>query len=147
MIAPGPPVVATPSLGTGQDLGAGTGKGGGIGPGDGKGLGDGLDDGAGGGAFRVGNGVSAPIVVRDQKPLYTSEAMLRRIQGETELDCIVLRDGTVGKCDVVKPLDSNQFGLDNEAVKAAKKWVFRPGTRQGEPVNVLVRIILEFNMR
>jgi TonB family protein len=142
-----PPTASTASLGTGTDGGAGTGKGGGIGPGDGDGLGEGIGGGTGGDVYRVGNGVNAPTPLYSQKPLYTSEAMLRRVQGEAELDCIVLTDGTVGKCDVVKPLDSNQFGLDNEALKAAKKWRFRPGTRQGQPVNVLVRIILEFNMR
>jgi TonB family protein len=141
------PSTAPTSLGTGSNNGAGTGTGGGIGPGRGNGVGDGVGGNTGGGYYQVGNGVLPPVALFVAKPLYTSEAMLRRIQGEAELDCVVLADGNVGKCDVAKSLDQNQFGLDNEALKAAKRFRFRPGTRQGEPVAVLVRIILEFNMR
>jgi TonB family protein len=52
----------------------------------------------------------------------------------------------VGKVDVVKSLDPT-FGLDGEAVKAAKQWRFVPGTRFGEPVAVLVTIELTFTLR
>jgi TonB family protein len=139
--------IAPPSLGTGNNTGAGTGDGGGIGPGKGDGLGPGSGGNEGGGVFQVGNGVLPPVSLYTPKPAYTSEAMLRRIQGDVDLDCVVQADGTVGKCDIVKSLDSNQFGLDNEALKAARQFRFKPGTRRGEPVAVLVRIILTFNMR
>jgi protein TonB len=142
-----PTVTAPTSVGTGTGGGAGAGDGGGIGPGKGDGLGPGEGGNTGGGVARVGNGVLPPTLLHNPKPLYTSEAMLRRIQGEVDLDCVVLADGSVGTCEVVKSLDSNQFGLDNEALKAAKRFRFRPGPRQGEPVAVLVRIVLEFNMR
>jgi protein TonB len=139
--------VTSPSLGTGERDGAGRGSGGGTGPGRGDGIGPGTGGGIGGGAFQVGNGVSSPTVLFTPKPLYTSEAMLRRIQGIVELNCVVEATGSVGNCDIVKSLDSNNFGLDNEALKAAKRFRFKPGTRLGEPVAVLVRIQLEFNMR
>ena len=38
-------------------------------------------------------------------------------------------------------------GLDLEAMKAARQWRFRPGTRMGEPVSVLVIIQLDFTLR
>jgi outer membrane biosynthesis protein TonB len=47
---------------------------------------------------------------------------------------------------VVRSLD-NTFGLDQEAIKAAKQWRFRPGTRLGEPVPVLITIELAFTLR
>jgi TonB family protein len=55
-------------------------------------------------------------------------------------------DGTVGRVAVVRSLDST-FGLDQEAIKAAKQWRFRPGTRLGEPVSVLITIELAFTLR
>jgi TonB family protein len=55
-------------------------------------------------------------------------------------------DGSVGDVKVVRSLDST-FGLDHEAMKAARDWRFRPGMRQGEPVAVLVTIELTFTLR
>lgn len=145
-VAPGPPRESA-SLGRGSGTGAGTGRGSGIGSGDGSGLGEGRGGGTGGGVYQVGSGVSSPQPLNRPKPLYTAEAMLRRIQGEVLLSCVVLATGDMGKCDIVKSLDNNNYGLDNEALKAASKWKFRPGMKQGEPVAVQVTIGIDFNMR
>ena len=138
---------APASLGTGSNTGAGTGTGGGVGPGSGDGLGPGRGGGTGGDVYQPGSGIDNPTLLFRAQPSYTSDAMMRRIQGEVWLDCVVLATGSVGKCDIVKSLDSDQFGLDTEAVKAAKRFRFKPGTRKGEPVAVLVRIELVFNIR
>jgi TonB family protein len=134
------------SLGLGRGGGAGTGTGAGIGPGRGSGLGDGWGGGTGGGAYRPGNGVETPRLIREVKPQYTAQAMRAKIQGEVLLECIVQPDGTVGNIRVVRSLDS-AFGLDQEAIKAARQWKFAPGTKQGEPVPVLVTIAIAFTLR
>jgi protein TonB len=100
----------------------------------------------GGGTYRPGNGVLLPTVIQEIKPQYTAEAMRAKVQGTVLLECVVLPDGSVGPVEVVRSLDST-FGLDQEAVKAAKRWLFRPGTRFGEPVAVLVTIELTFTLR
>jgi len=140
---PGPPTV---SQGSGSGGGAGTGSGTGIGPGTGSGLGPGTGGGTGGGAYKPGNGVTLPVVVREVKPQYTSDAMRAKVQGTVLLECVVRPDGSVGEVKVVRSLDST-FGLDLEAMKAARNWRFRPGMRQGEPVAVLVTIELTFTLR
>jgi protein TonB len=124
----------------------GSGLGSGAGPGRGSGLGEGFGGGIGGGAFNVGNGVLAPIPIREVKPQYTAEAMRAKVQGEVWLECIVMPDGTVGNVEIVRSLDAS-FGLDQEAVKAARQWRFRPGTRLGQPVPVRVTIGLTFTLR
>jgi len=136
----------TLSQGSGTGGGAGTGSGSGIGPGRGSGLGDGYGGGTGGGAYRPGNGVSLPRVLREVKPQYTSDAMRAKVQGTVLLECVVQKDGSVGEVQVVRSLDST-FGLDQEAIKAAKAWRFSPGTRMGEPVPVLITIELTFTLR
>jgi len=147
---PAPAIVASAapstSQGTGTAGGAGTGSGTGIGSGQGSGIGPGVGGGIGGGAYMPGNGVTSPAVVREVKPQYTAEAMRAKVQGTVWLQCVVLPDGTVGNVQVTKSLDSN-FGLDQEAIKAAKQWRFRPGSRMGEPVPVLVTIELTFTLR
>lgn len=134
------------SQGPGTGGGGGTGTGTGIGSGQGSGLGAGFGGGTGGGAYRPGNGVENPRLVREVKPAYTADAMRAKIQGAVWLECVVLPDGTVGEVRVIRSLDST-FGLDQEAVKAAKQWRFQPGTRFGEPVPVLITIELTFTLR
>jgi protein TonB len=134
------------SLGLGRGGGAGTGTGTGIGPGTGSGLGEGTGGGAGGGFYKPGNGVDSPIPVFQPKPQYTSQAMRAKIQGLVLLECIVMPDGTVGRVQVLRSLDPT-FGLDQEAVKAARSWRFKPGMRRGEPVPVLVTIEMAFTLR
>jgi periplasmic protein TonB len=129
---------------TSQSTGSGSGTG--AGSGTGSGLGQGSGGGTGGGVYRPGSGIINPQVVREVKPQYTADAMRAKVQGTVLLECVILPDGSVGRVDVVKSLDST-FGLDQEAVKAARQWRFRPGTRFGEPVAVLVTIELTFTLR
>jgi len=140
------PTPAVPSQGTGTGGGAGSGTGTGIGPGSGSGLGDGYGGGTGGGAYRPGNGVISPDVIHEEKPQYTSEAMRAKVQGVVEVEAVVMPDGTVGQVQIVRSLD-DRFGLDQKAVEAVKRWRFRPGTRMGKAVPVLVNIELTFTLR
>lgn len=140
---PGPP---TNSLGSGRGGGAGTGVGTGIGSGTGSGLGAGSGGGTGGGVYQVGSGVTTPIPVFQPTPQYTSDAMRARVQGTAMLSCIVRPDGTVTDVEVVRSLDKT-FGLDEEAIKAARRWRFKPGTLRGEAVAVRVVIEMSFSLR
>ena len=140
---PGPPTL---SQGSGSGGGAGTGTGTGVGPGAGSGLGPGSGGGTGGGVYRPGNGVMLPRVLQEVRPQYTSDAMRAKVQGIVLLECVVRPDGSVGDVQVIRSLDP-VFGLDQEAIKAAKKWRFAPGTRLGEPVPVLITIELTFTLR
>jgi periplasmic protein TonB len=143
VIQPSPP---SESQGAGTGGGAGTGTGQGVGSGQGSGLGPGYGGGTGGGAFRPGAGITLPTVVREVKPAYTADAMRAKVQGSVWLECIVMPDGSVGEVKVTRSLDPI-FGLDQEAIKAAKMWRFRPGMRQGEPVAVIITIELTFTLR
>ena len=136
----------TKSQGTGTNGGAGTGQGTGIGNGQGSGLGEGSGGGTGGGVYRPGNGVESPRLVRSVRPNYTAEAMRAKVQGVVRLEGVVLPDGSVGDVKVTRSLDQT-FGLDQEAMKAAKQFRFVPGTRFGEPVAVLVSFEIEFTLR
>jgi protein TonB len=144
VITPQAPV--TESQGTGKEGGAGSGTGQGVGSGQGSGLGPGFGGGTGGGAYRPGAGITLPTVLREVKPAYTADAMRAKVQGSVWLECIVMPDGTVGEVRVTRSLDPI-FGLDQEAIKAAKNWRFRPGMRQGEPVPVIITIELTFTLR
>ena len=135
------------SQGSGAGGGAGSGTGTGVGSGQGSGLGPGSGGGTGGGVYQYGTkGLIPPSVIAEVKPQYTSDAMRAKIQGTVWLECIVEANGTVGPVRIIKSLDPT-FGLDQEAIKAARQWRFMPGTMQGHAVPVRVTIELTFTLR
>ena len=129
-----------------NSVSTGSGSGTGAGSGQGSGLGDGFGGGTGGGAYRIGSGVESPRLLRSVRPNYTSEAMRAKVQGIVRLEGVVLPDGSVGDVRVLRSLDP-VFGLDDEAIKAAKQFRFAPGTRFGQPVAVIVSFEIEFTLR
>lgn len=138
LLASGPGV--TPLAAPGGD---GTGPG--AGPGLGPGLGPGSGGNTGGGPMRAGGDVLAPTLIRSVQPTYTGEAMMAKIQGTVELEAVVLANGTVGDVRVKRSLDRTN-GLDIEAIRAARQWLFRPGTQSGRPVDVIVTLIIDFTI-
>ncbi len=137
---------ASASQGSGSGGGGGTGEGTGSGSGTGPGLGPGEGGGVGGGVYRPGAGIVNPRLLREVRPQYTAEALRAKITGTVYLEMVVLSDGTVGDVRITRSLDP-VFGLDEEAIKAARQWLFEPGTRFGEPVAILVNLALDFNLR
>jgi len=89
-------------------------------------------------------GVKMPVLTKEVKPQYTEDAMRRQVQGSVEMDVVVKADGSVGDVTVTKALDPD---LDQEAVKAARQWQFRPGTKDGKAVDVQVMIEMTFTLR
>jgi TonB family protein len=94
--------------------------------------------------LKPGNGVTAPRLIKDVKPVYTKDAMDRHVQGTVQLNMVVLADGTVGDLTVKQSLDSD---LDQQAIKAAKEWQFAPGTKDGKAVPVEVVVEMSFALR
>jgi TonB family protein len=138
-------VLSSTSTGPGSGGGVGSGSGTGIGSGQGPGLGPGSGGGTGGGVYRPGGAVSAPRVVKNVKPKYTSDALFERIQGGVLLEAVVTTDGCATQIRVLKSLDRG--GLDEEAVAAVAQWRFEPGRLAGKPVDVLVTIMIDFSIR
>jgi protein TonB len=137
---------ATGSSAVSLEAYSGGGQGGGLGQGNGAGVGAGQKNGFGGGAYQVGNGVTVPEIVKQVKPNYTPDAMKAKIQGDVWLDAVVNPDGTVSDVRVSRSLDKS--GLDQQAMIAARKWLFRPAhDRNGKPVPVVISIVLEFRLR
>lgn len=122
----------------------GGGSGPGLGPGAGTGVGPGREYGFGGDIPRGGAGVRPPTVIREVQPSYTSAAMLAKIQGSVRLEAIVDASGAVTDVRVTRSLD-RRYGLDEQAMNAARQWVFRPARdRDSHPVPVVIEFDLAF---
>ena len=78
------------------------------------------------------------------EPQYSEEARKARYQGTVILQAIVRKDGTV---DILRVVRSLGFGLDEKAIQALKEWRFRPGMKNGLPVDVSLNIEVNFNLR
>jgi TonB family protein len=89
--------------------------------------------------------VAAPQATIRVDPKYTPDAMRAQIQGMVAIEVIVSPEGEVSAVRVTRSLDT-EFGLDEEAVKAARQWKFLPGTYQGQPLPVRAMIEMEFRL-
>ena len=98
---------------------------------------------AGDAPYRVGGNVRAPVVIKRVEPLYTDEARAARISGIVIVEVIIDRNGKVTDARVLKPLP---FGLDHTAIDAVRQWQFKPGTLDGEPVDVIFNLTLNFKL-
>jgi TonB family protein len=67
-----------------------------------------------------------------------------RIEGEVLMEAIVREDGTIGEIRVMKSVHPD---LDAAALGAARQWLFRPATRSGQPIPVVVTLSLSFRIK
>jgi protein TonB len=135
--------MGTPSNGTGFGGGIGSGSGGGVGSGRGPGTGPGSGGGFGGGVYRIGGGVSQPSIIHKVEPEYSEEARKAKWQGTVKLTVIIDETGHARNIQVEKALG---LGLDEKAMQAVEKWLFKPGMKDGKPVAVYATIEVTFHL-
>ncbi len=133
--------VGAPSSGPGLRGGIGNGGPGGVGPGRGPGRGG--PGCCGDGVYRIGDGVSAPRLLRRVEPEYSDEARKARWQGTVVLAVEVWPDGRAHNIRILQALG---LGLDERAVEAVEQWRFEPGRKGGEPVKVRAQVEVNFRL-
>jgi len=94
--------------------------------------------------FQPGPGIVAPFVVSKPKPAYSDEARLAKLEGSVLLALVVASDGTTRDIHVARPLG---LGLDERAIENIRSWQFRPGAKDGVPVDVAVNEEIFFRPR
>jgi len=135
--------MGTPSNGTGFGGGIGSGSGGGVGSGKGPGTGPGSGGGFGGGVYRIGGGVSQPSIIKKVEPEYSEEARKAKWQGTVKLTVVIDESGHARDVKVEKSLG---LGLDQKAIEAVEKWLFKPAMKDGKPVAVYATIEVTFHL-
>jgi TonB family protein len=90
------------------------------------------------------DGVTTPSVTYKVQPSYTAEAKEARIQGTVTLSLVVNSQGHADDIKVTQSLDTQ---LDANAVAAVSQWLFAPGTKDGQPVDVAVTIVINFKLK
>lgn len=140
---PQSPQVAFASQGGGAGSGFGSGSGGGIGAGNGNGIGPGEGGGYGGGVYKIGGGVSNPVLIYAPDPEFSDEARRAKYQGVCVVGLIVDAMGSPQRVHIVRPLG---MGLDEKAMDAVREYKFKPAMFRGKAVAVEINIEVNFRI-
>jgi hypothetical protein len=92
--------------------------------------------------LRVGGNVQAVNLVNKVTPKYPLEAKLARIQGTVRFAALIGTDGAIQELRLVSGLPV----LADAATEAVKQWVYRPTLLNGNPVEVLTLIDINFTL-
>jgi TonB family protein len=79
-----------------------------------------------------------------RQPIYPDVARKAKIESRVKALTVIRRDGTV----VVIFVSSNRPGLgfEESATRAIEQWRYRPALKDGEPVNVVTSVIIDFTL-
>ena len=93
-------------------------------------------------AVRVGGAVAEANLTRKVQPVYPALAKSARVQGAVEFSAVISKDGRIENLQLVRghPL------LVNAAREAILQWQYRPTMLNGQAVEVLTTITVNFTL-
>ncbi|HVT95451.1 MAG TPA: M56 family metallopeptidase [Bryobacteraceae bacterium] len=92
--------------------------------------------------IRIGGNTQAANLIRKIVPLYPAEAKAARVQGVVKFTAEIGKDGAVQELH----LDSGPPLLVPAAEEAVRQWVYRPTLLNGDPVDVVTSIDVNFTL-
>jgi TonB family protein len=84
-----------------------------------------------------------PSVVHRERPVYPRAMKKTELVGEVTISFVVDKEGDVTNPVVVR---SNNPGFDAAAIEAVLKWKFKPGIKDGNPVNARMQVPIIFHL-
>jgi TonB family protein len=90
-----------------------------------------------------GSDLSAPEAITKVDPAYPQDLMHDRVEGVVVLYAVIHADGSVGEVRVLEGFDDR---LNENARKALAQWRFRPGTKDGTPVDIEAVVRVPFKV-
>lgn len=92
--------------------------------------------------IRVGGNVQAANIIQKTQPIYPADAKAQRIQGQVKFNVVIGKDGTVQSITLL----SGEPVLAAAAKEAVRKWVYKPTLLNGDPVEVVTTIDVNFTL-
>jgi TonB family protein len=93
--------------------------------------------------IRVGGNVQMAQLVSQVRPDYPDELQQAGVQGVVKIRAIISKTGTVLHATVISTVDKR---LSQLALDAVNQWVYQPTLLNGEPIEVLTTIDVDFSM-
>jgi protein TonB len=91
---------------------------------------------------RISQGVSTGLLIKKAPPNYPENAREQRIQGSVVLRAIISTEGAVTE---LTPVSGDPL-LTSSAIKAVKKWKYKPYLLNGQPVEVETTVQVNFTL-
>ena len=92
--------------------------------------------------IRVGGNVQSAKLIKKPVPIYPPMAKMARIRGTVRLQAVVSRSGTIKDLQVL----SGHPLLVKAALDAVQRWRYQPTLLNGEPVEVITTIEVNFSL-
>jgi protein TonB len=93
--------------------------------------------------YQVDHVTTKPRQLKSRNPKFSEQARRDKVQGVVLLLLVVTREGRVVD---VRVKDGLGHGLDENAIKAVRKWKFAPATKDGKPVAVQLSVEVDFHL-
>ena len=87
--------------------------------------------------------ISGPEPLQKVDPKYPPTLITERVTGEVILYAVIRRDGSVDSIQLVRGIDEQ---LDANAIRALRQWKFRPGAKQGVPIELEAIVHIPFRL-
>jgi hypothetical protein len=92
--------------------------------------------------IRVGGNIQAGLLVKRVTPVYPAVAKSARVQGIVRFSATISKDGRIQDLQAI----GGPMILIPPAVEAVKQWVYRPTLLNGQPVEVVTQIDVNFTL-
>ncbi len=93
--------------------------------------------------LRIGGEAERAVLISQTEPLYPVSARVARIQGIVVMEAVIGSDGHVRDVKVLRgPLLLRQAAMD-----AVKEWIYKPAMLNGQPVESLAQVQINFRGR
>jgi protein TonB len=87
--------------------------------------------------------IKYPSLIRKYPPEYTQEARKAKVEGSVRLEAEI---GTDGQAHNIRVIEGLGYGLDEKATEALSRWLFKPGTKDGVPTALPIKLEMQFRL-
>ena len=89
----------------------------------------------------VQSGPQPPVLIERFEPEYPAQLLQNKVSGVVRVEATIDKAGNIRDPRVISTPDSR---LNEAALDAIRKWRFRPGTFNGEPIDVIFTMDVRF---
>ena len=91
----------------------------------------------------MGGKITPPVLIHKEDPEFSETARKAKYQGTVLLAIDIDASGHARNVRVVRGLG---LGLDEKAIEAVSRWLFRPGAQDGKPIVTAATVEVNFRL-